>query len=504
MQFSCESCKAQLQIADEKVRGKRLIVRCKRCGAKIGISDPALGAAKPVAPKPATPSAPAAASPSVRIAVSSSAAAAKPEKKPLRRDSDTESTRAMDSDLLEQALQASKADDPSIAPNRAAAKPGSAAKPAPASADDLADWFAMLHGKQTGPMTRAELTTKIDLGEVGPRTYLWKDGMDAWQRAKDLPELAALFPQLPSAPPLPPPVASRPAQGLREFSAADFAPPALASLPPVEVAEQPRVAKPPVRTPAPGKVAPAASAKGEEDRTEFDLLSSGERVHQEGVSKELFSSEGNTPKGAADLAGWAAAELQKKVPSRPPAKPASLMFESAAPRPGRGPFAVVVIALIAVAAVLLWFEFGSASASGPKTDEGKDGSVAAPETPPETPPEKPPEKPAAKPAEKPPEPAPIGLTADQVRKKLDENKASLQTCIDEALRRDPNLRVGKIHIATNIAPSGQVTSAKIDKNTVEQSALGACLRKATKKIAFPPFGGDAFDVDIPIVVTAGE
>jgi predicted Zn finger-like uncharacterized protein len=454
MQFSCESCKAQLQIADEKVRGKRLIVRCKRCGAKIGISDPALGAAKPVAPKPAAPT------------------PSKPARKPVHRDSDTESTRAMDSDLLEQALQASKADDPSIAPSGAAGKPGSAAKPAPAPASaDLADWFAMVRGKQTGPMTRAELATRIDLGEVGPRTYLWKDGMDAWQRAKELPELAELFPKLPSAPRLPPPVVSQPAHGLREFSAADFA--------------------------APGRVAPVASAKGEEDRTEFDLLSSGERVHQEGVANELFSTQGNTPKGAADLAGWAAAELQKKAPSRPPAKPASLMFESAAPRPSRGPFAVVVIALIAVAAALLWFEFGSASASGPKADEGKDGSVAAPEKPLE-------KKPAAKPREKPPEPAPMGLTADQVRRKLDENKASLQTCIDEALRRDPNLRVGKIHIATTIAPSGQVRSAKVDKNTVEQSSLGACLRKATKKIVFPPFGGDAFDVDIPIVVTAGE
>ena len=61
MQFACDSCKAQLQIADEKVRGKRLIVRCKRCGAKIGISDPALGAPKP-RPKPSAP-APAVAAP---------------------------------------------------------------------------------------------------------------------------------------------------------------------------------------------------------------------------------------------------------------------------------------------------------------------------------------------------------------------------------------------------------------------------------------------------------
>jgi predicted Zn finger-like uncharacterized protein len=474
MQFSCESCKAQLQIADEKVRGKRLIVRCKRCGAKIGISDPALGAAKLAPAKPAAPSAPAPAA--QRAAPPSPAPSSKPEKKPIHRDSDTESTRAMDSDLLEQALQASKADDPSIAPNGAPA----AARPAPAAVPaDAADWFAMLHGKQTGPLTRAELVLKIDLGEVGPRTYLWKDGMDAWQRAKELPELAALFPQLPSAPPLPPPVAPPPVQGLREFTAEDFAAPAKASLRPVE-AEQPRLAKPPVPAREEERASPLA-----------------ESVHQEDVGKDLFASEGNTPKEAADLAGWAAAELEKKPPTRPPAKAAPLMFESAAPRSSRGPFAtVVIVVVIAAAAALVWLEFGSASASGPKTDEGKDGSVAAPRTPPE--------KAAAKPAEKPSQPAPIGLTADQVAKKLDENKASLQTCIDEALRRDPNLRVGKIHIATTIAPNGQVTTAKIDKNTVEQSPLGACLRKATRKIAFPPFGGGAFDVDIPIVVTAGE
>ncbi len=100
MQFSCESCKTNLQIADEKVRGKRLVVRCKRCGAKISISDPALAAHKS-APAPA-------ASPAG-------------EKKPTPgevdhspRHSDTESTRAMDSDVLEKALQASKRDEPLV------------------------------------------------------------------------------------------------------------------------------------------------------------------------------------------------------------------------------------------------------------------------------------------------------------------------------------------------------------------------------------------------------
>ncbi len=370
-------------------------------------------------------------------------------------------------------------------------------------------------------MTRAELAAKTDEGEVGPRTYLWKDGMGAWQRAKELPELSSLFPQLPATPTPPQPAAEPHGQGLREFSAADFA----AAHPPPKAPEPPRVSKPAVQAP-PAEHASAA-AMHEEDHTSVDPLPLGERVHQEGVAKELFSSEVSSSRGTADLAGWAAGELQKKkAPSRPPATPSPLMFEGASPRRSRGPFVVIVLGVVAAGAVAGYFALGI-GAFVPGTDESKDASVTAPpekkaekkpeakpaEKPPEAKPvEKPPE---TKPAEKPPDPPPpeakplppalpTGLTADQVRKKLDENKGSLQSCIDEALRRDPNLRVGKIHISTTIAPSGQVTQAKVDKGTVDQSPLGACLRKATRKIVFPQFGGEAFDVDIPIVVTAGD
>ena len=96
------------------------------------------------------------------------------------------------------------------------------------------------------------------------------------------------------------------------------------------------------------------------------------------------------------------------------------------------------------------------------------------------------------------------LTAEQVHRKLDENKPALQGCVDDALRRDPHLKVGKIHVATTIAPTGEVTAARIDQQSVDESTLGACLKSATRKIVFPQFAGAAFDVDIPIVVTAGE
>ena len=525
MQFSCESCKTQLQIADEKVRGKRLIVRCKRCGAKISISDPALGAARPRLgagpPAFAPPAASASSAVSRRRPVSAQpsqpASAA-----PAERDSDTDSTRAMDSHLLEQALQASKSDEPTLndaAPSAAKPPPS---RPAPESAGAPL-WFAMLHGKQTGPLTRAELGARTDEGAIGPRTYLWKDGMNAWQRAKDLPELQGLFRQLPEAPSLPPPAAPPPSGALREFSSADF----VAKAQPVEAIK-----------PEQAKDGPAAAAP-------FPF---GDLVNPEGIGNELFAPEQGSVQKPGGLAKWAAAELEKKsspprpsatpasprpsatpastrpsatpastrpsatpAPPRPSATPASTrpgampaprMFEGSVQSRSRGPFVLVVLGIAAAAAVGLWLTFESGSHGAPPAPKEAEAK-AAPGTPVKTVPAKD-DKPPAKPEPKSEPPASTGLTADQVRKKLDENKGALQGCIDEALRRDPNLRVGKIHIATTIAPTGAVTQARVDKSSVDQSPLGACLRRATKKIAFPSFRGDAFDVDIPIVVTAGE
>jgi predicted Zn finger-like uncharacterized protein len=542
MQFSCDSCKTQLQIADEKVRGKRLIVRCKRCGAKITISDPALPAHKPAAARPAAPpaSAPPRAAPAAAPAPAARAAAPAPEPLPQggqtsQRDSDTESTRAMDSDMLEKALQASKADDPNAVTNGVPAQKAPA--PSAAGTGDAPAWFAMLHGKQTGPLTRAELVTRTDEGAVGPRTYLWKEGMESWQRAKDLPELAGLFPQLPgpSAPPPPLPV-SPGGHGsglLREFSSSDFA----MQDPAAEEKKRPQRAREPARAsaaelsaqdfgsieperqagkpPVPDPLSPPRKrepAGAEEERTPVDPLPLGELVHQEDVAKELFPAEqGPAQKSAVDLARWASDELAKKsspaLPKVPAPRPAQgaprIMFESAAPpRSGGGLGVLLVIAVLAAAGVALWVEFRGTQ----KAEEAKPAAApgAAPTSPVNAVPARPEPPPEAKPPEKPPAEPPTGLTADQVRRKLDENKPSLQACIDEALRRSPHLQVGKIHIATTIAPTGQVTSVKIDKRTVEESPLGTCLRRATRRIVFPQFAGDAFDVDIPIVVTAED
>jgi len=211
----------------------------------------------------------------------------------------------------------------------------------------------------------------------------------------------------------------------------------------------------PARSPARSSKSPAAAAQP--------------RLANPPPAQMTFAAEPTTlVAGAAQIASDAA---QAEESAATPVVARAPMFESAAREHEQGPFMVFFLALTALAAagVALWIVLGSS----PRKSE------ASP-------------------------PTAIGLTADQVRRKLDENKPALQGCVDDALHRDPNLRVGKIHVATTIAPSGQVTAARIDRQMVDESPLGACLKQATQKIVFPKFSGVAFDVDIPISVSARE
>jgi GYF domain 2/zinc-ribbon domain len=61
------------------------------------------------------------------------------------------------------------------------------------SLDSSDTWFAMVGGKQVGPMGVPELKAKIADGTATLRTYLWKPTMADWKRAADIPELSPLF-----------------------------------------------------------------------------------------------------------------------------------------------------------------------------------------------------------------------------------------------------------------------------------------------------------------------
>ncbi|MBK7863925.1 MAG: zinc-ribbon domain-containing protein [Archangiaceae bacterium] len=143
MNVTCDKCNKRYAIADDKVRGKSVKIRCKQCQNLISVQGPPAGAAgQTAAPLAATSSNVAA--PGVGGMVGSS-------------PWEDERTRAM----------------PAL--------------------DLSPTWFAMVKGKQIGPLTLRDLELRVKTGEVSLRTYLWKQGMADWKRASDVPEVSPVF-----------------------------------------------------------------------------------------------------------------------------------------------------------------------------------------------------------------------------------------------------------------------------------------------------------------------
>lgn len=63
-------------------------------------------------------------------------------------------------------------------------------------------YFTAVDGVQSGPFTAQRLQEMIAAGRLARATYVWKQGMAAWDRAENLPELAAAFGCVPPPPPM--------------------------------------------------------------------------------------------------------------------------------------------------------------------------------------------------------------------------------------------------------------------------------------------------------------
>ena len=140
-------------------------------------------------------------------------------------------------------------------------------------------WFALIEGREAGPMTSAELAICVESDAVTSETFVWKDGMSEWAPAARVAELAPMFAPPPAAPARPPP------------------PPAAALKAPAIVIDD-----------------------EEDDSTVAEMLPLGEQVHQEEIAKSLFSTgehsaSGRTGAFAIDELKWAYARASK--PQRP-------------------------------------------------------------------------------------------------------------------------------------------------------------------------------------------
>ena len=66
-------------------------------------------------------------------------------------------------------------------------------------------FYALIDNKQYGPYNKIQLRRLVDNDMVSEKTLVWKEGMDNWTPAKDVPEMEEFFPQKNSSIPPPPP-----------------------------------------------------------------------------------------------------------------------------------------------------------------------------------------------------------------------------------------------------------------------------------------------------------
>jgi predicted Zn finger-like uncharacterized protein len=171
VKFLCGSCRTKYQISDEKVRGKILTIRCKKCGAKILVReslarDGSEGTVvAPLADQVGTTSSP-------------------QQNSPL-------------SDAFNRALATHETHDIPVA---ATSQPPEVAH----------EWYTAIDGQQFGPFSFEQVEQQIQNGQLIGRHYVWHEGMDNWTRIRDVPLLERHLPATTiPPPPLPPPEPTR-------------------------------------------------------------------------------------------------------------------------------------------------------------------------------------------------------------------------------------------------------------------------------------------------------
>lgn len=516
MQFTCENCQRRYQLPDDKVRGRSVKVRCKSCGHLTTVA---------AAPEPAP------------------AAATNPF------DAD-ESTSVASSEQISQ-LRAAAARPAPAPPKRSGVK-----------MDVSAQWFAMVKGAQVGPLDVGMVGAKFQSGELHARTYMWKQGMGEWKRADEIAELgpvirpaAAAPPPPPPAPPAPPPAPARSSSRV----AVPIAEPKPAPEP--EIRDEPLLDAQFEAASGKGKPQPQAPSASldtlfsDEDLPPTDpRQTSPRKKKKEEPEEDPFAKLGDldpsqqAPPGEATRFFMQQAGVNKGQ-RNPPWK-----------------IALFVVAFIGLPVGVLYLlselkvvpltvtstndkgekvessVFSGAGVSGigelllgknkkeqppkveeplkPKLPPKKDPNAVAKQEPE---PQKDPNQPSQEDlaalyqdtridskgpklkiqAEKPSyDKGAGGLDEEQVVKVVGQSQSAFQNCIETELKKNPNMKVGKIVIAATVAPSGTVTKADIDRKDVSMSNLGECLKSRARRMVFSSFEGDETELQIPLMVTS--
>lgn len=172
MRFHCDRCKTRYSIADERVRGKILKIRCKNCSAVITVREGMDGSPAGDAPRPATPR-PAERSPSPRPA-------ARP-----RLPSPQPSAPASPSALRGAFERAMQRPSPSPSAVASPAAPAAAIDPSPSDSFRAPEhfdeeWYVSIDGDQEGPYGLEAAKEWVSRHGPDAELYCWQEDFDDW------------------------------------------------------------------------------------------------------------------------------------------------------------------------------------------------------------------------------------------------------------------------------------------------------------------------------------
>ncbi|MEO8877298.1 MAG: GYF domain-containing protein, partial [Polyangiaceae bacterium] len=207
MRFLCEQCKAKYQISDDKIAGKTVRMKCRKCGHMIevraDVTETSVQSSLPVEaaagggggapakpgtlPRPATKPIP----PRSKLATNLTSSAPPKTNHPS---------------ALAGAFQRTVAGAPATSVRPQNPDDSAALDMLSASANP---WYVAINGVPVGPVRLSELRRKAQSGIVTESSLVWQEGVEEWRPVKTFPELAQIVreaaatgrPSLVSSPP---------------------------------------------------------------------------------------------------------------------------------------------------------------------------------------------------------------------------------------------------------------------------------------------------------------
>jgi predicted Zn finger-like uncharacterized protein len=174
LKFLCDNCKAKYQIADEKVAGKTVRMKCRKCGHQIEVR--AAVTETSVASQPPPPPGPRAGIRPGGLATSLSATKPRAPSQPFSSGG-----------ALAGAFKSQVADSPS------SLRPSDVPTASEIGAISVTDeWYVAINGVPVGPVRISELRRKAAAGAVNEDSLCWQEGLEEWRPIRAIPELAAL------------------------------------------------------------------------------------------------------------------------------------------------------------------------------------------------------------------------------------------------------------------------------------------------------------------------